>query len=90
MSRRFKKNDPQRLKIANRIKEIVNERYREESDFLREFNIAPGTYGWIKKGKITIEFLLEFSEIFGVNLNWLLRGVGTKLLPPKEAKEPTN
>ncbi len=91
MSRRFSKNDNQRMKIAKRIQEIVDDTYDEEVDFFKEMNIAAGTYGHIKKeGKFTIEFIIEFADKHHKSLNWLLRKVGRKDLTPKESKEPTD
>lgn len=93
MSRRFLKNSQQRGKIAGRIQEIVEEtygrNYGSEAKFEREMNMAAGTYGHTKEGKFTIEFLIEFCEKHRISLDWLMRKVGNRDLPPSEAEKPT-
>ena len=65
--------------------------YKNETRFLEDFKMSPGTYGNLKeKGTMTIEFLIEFAEAHRKSLDWLMRNIGQEDLPPDESKEPTN
>jgi len=81
MSRRFFVPEEERLKIGERIKEIILDNYETESEFLSKYDIAPGTFGNNKKGKIPIGLLILIANDCHVCLNYILTGKKPKNHP---------
>lgn len=69
---------------------IVEKAKGRPTVFAKLVGIPAGTlYGYIDGKLPTPEYLIRIHEVFGVNINWLLKGEGEPFLKPKdESGEP--
>lgn len=77
MSRKkFNLTQEKREAITDRIRTIIKRRgYRSLRELALEWQLPENTFhNWAKKGNINLAFLIEFCEIFQVDLRWLLKG----------------
>jgi transcriptional regulator with XRE-family HTH domain len=71
--------------FSSRLKDVMDERGFSQSDLARLLEITPtGVWNWLHNGvQPRPEMAAKIAQALGVNVNWLMRGVG-----PRNAETP--
>lgn len=63
--------------LGARLEIVRREQRKTQEEFAKDFNVSPRAYHDFERGKRAIpsDLLIDISQAYHVNLNWLMRGL---------------
>lgn len=82
------------MNVKNRIELLIVSLKITKKAFASAIEVSPGNVSdWINQNRNanpSTDALIRISEIYKVNLNWLLSGIGSMFLTDQNTQEPNN